>query len=85
MSLLESGLNTCPALMATSFRLDNYNQAAVISGDGDFVCLYEFLKKNGKLGRIIAPAPGYSRLLLPYKSQIIDLSNLRTALEYRSK
>ena len=72
-------------LHAAAIEYANYNQATVISGDGDFACLYEFLKQNDKLGRIMTPGPRYSHLLRPYADQIIELPDLKTALEYRPK
>lgn len=33
----------------------NYDKAIVVSGDGDFYCLHEYLEERGKLGRIIIP------------------------------
>lgn len=42
-------------LHAAAIEYENYDQAVVISGDGDFYCLYEFLIKNNKLSKIIIP------------------------------
>ncbi|MBI4999221.1 hypothetical protein HZB97_00435 [Candidatus Gottesmanbacteria bacterium] len=33
----------------------NYNKAIIISGDGDFHCLIEYLKKKKKLARVLIP------------------------------
>lgn len=33
----------------------NYDKAMVVSGDGDFYCLYDYLEQKGKLGGIIIP------------------------------
>jgi len=46
----------------------NYDKAIIISGDGDFYCLLEFLKKRNKLGRIIIPnIKSESSLLRPFQ------------------
>ncbi len=42
-------------LHAARIEYDNFDKAVIVSGDGDFYCLHEFLKKKGKLLRIIIP------------------------------
>lgn len=63
-------------LHAAAIEYRRYNQAVIISGDGDFACLLEFLQKKNKLARIITPAKRYSKLLLlflPYTTQLNDI------------
>ena len=36
-------------------EFDNYDKAIIVSGDGDFYCLYKFLAQKNKLGAIIIP------------------------------
>ncbi len=36
-------------------EFDYYDKAIIVSGDGDFYCLYKFLVEKGKLGAIIIP------------------------------
>ena len=42
-------------LCAAAVEYPNYEKAVIVSGDGDFYCLHEYLKKNNKLLRIIIP------------------------------
>ena len=42
-------------LHAAAIEYNNYNKAVFVSGDGDFYCLYRYLKEKGKLGKIIVP------------------------------
>lgn len=42
-------------LHSAAIEYKNYDQAVIVSGDGDFRCLYEYLIKNKKLMRIIIP------------------------------
>ena len=42
-------------LHAAAVQYQNYDKAVIVSGDGDFYCLHEFLEKNDKLSRIIIP------------------------------
>lgn len=42
----------------------NYDKAIIVSGDGDFYCLIEYLEKQGKLSHILIPnSKKYSALL----------------------
>ena len=43
----------------------------IVSGDGDFACLAEYLKKNDKLKKIVTPTAKYSKLLKPYNDWIL--------------
>jgi len=42
-------------LHAAAIEYQNYDLAIVVSGDGDFHCLHEFLVKKNKLFRLIIP------------------------------
>ena len=61
----------------------NYDQAVIVTGDGDFRCLVEYLKKQEKLHRIIIPnRHKYSALLREFASDMAFISDLRGKLEY---
>jgi uncharacterized LabA/DUF88 family protein len=42
-------------LHAGAIQYKNFDKAVIVSGDGDFYCLHEFLEKNGKLKAIVIP------------------------------
>ncbi|MBI2338567.1 NYN domain-containing protein [Candidatus Daviesbacteria bacterium] len=42
-------------LHAAAIEFPQYDKAVIVSGDGDFYCLHEYLEKNHKLLRIIIP------------------------------
>lgn len=42
-------------LHAVRIDYDNYDEAVIVSGDGDFYCLHEYLATEEKLLRIIIP------------------------------
>ncbi len=51
-------------LYAAAIEFNSYEKAVLVSGDGDFACLAEFLQKKGKLEAIIVPdEKKYSALL----------------------
>lgn len=42
-------------LHAAAIEFSHYEKAVIVSGDGDFRCLHEFLERRGKLLAIIIP------------------------------
>ena len=55
----------------------NYDQAIIISGDGDFYCLVEYLSKQKKLARVIIPNyHRYSALLRKFINSLSKSFNL---------
>src|ERR1019366_7515823 len=50
-------------LHAAAIEYANYDKAIIISGDGDFACLVEFLADNKKLLHVLTPNKKYSNLL----------------------
>ncbi len=62
----------------------NYEQAVVITGDGDFHCLLEYLKKQGKLKKLIVPnRHEFSSLLRKFAGDMAFMNDLRGKLEYK--
>ena len=55
-------------LYSAAVEYSNYDNAIIVSGDGDFYCLLEFLRKQNKLGGIIIPnIKSESSLLRPFQ------------------
>lgn len=63
-------------------ELANYSQAIIVSGDGDFFSLAEYLEEQGKLAHILTPNWQYSSLLKVFDDKIIRLDQLRRQLAY---
>jgi len=62
----------------------NYEKAIIVTGDGDFHCLVEYLKQQGKLCRLLIPNRNkYSALLRRFGPQMGFISDLRGKLEYK--
>lgn len=70
-------------LHAAAIEYDNYEKAIIVSGDGDFACLVQFLADRKKLLHIITPNEKYSQLLRPYASFIVRADQLKQSLEYK--
>ncbi len=66
-------------------EMPNYDKAIVISGDGDFYCLVEYLDQQGKLLKLLTPSAHYSSLFRPYEKYIEQLGDYRRELAYRDK
>lgn len=71
-------------LHAAAIQYDNYDKAIIISGDGDFACLIEYLADKGKLLHVMTPNALYSKLLKPYSRYIIVIDKLRNSLIYKT-
>jgi uncharacterized LabA/DUF88 family protein len=72
-------------LYAAAKTISSYKQAVIVSGDGDFGCLVEYLLEHDKLKRVICPNNHYSSLLRKYSNKIDILSKARKSLEYIPK
>jgi len=70
-------------LHAAAIEYGNYDKAIIVSGDGDFACLIQFLEDNGKLLHVFTPNGKYSKLLRPYSKFIVELSQLKDSLKYQ--
>lgn len=51
----------------------HYDKAIIVSGDGDFYPLIEYLAKKNKLLKVITPNKRYSSLLLTFMPYIISM------------
>lgn len=64
----------------------NYDRAIIVTGDGDFHCLIEYLKKKGKLEKILIPNQHkYSALLKKFTTDMVFIDELKGKLEYFGK
>lgn len=66
-------------------ELPNYDQAIIVSGDGDFFGLAEYLVERHKLRHIMTPNWKYSSLLKPFEQYIERLDMHRRELAYRDR
>lgn len=75
-------------VLYTMIHFGNFTKAVIVSGDGDFACLVEYLRDKEKLERLIVPnKQKYSKLLRAVlKGQYISFMNdLKAALKYKAK
>ena len=69
-------------VLHSMIQYKNYSKAIIVSGDGDFYCLVEYLEKQGKLLTVLAPNKHYSGLLRRYNKHIVRIDLLRSSLEF---
>lgn len=66
-------------------ELPNYNKAIIVSGDGDFFSLAEYLEEQGRLEAILTPNWQYSTLLKRFEDKITRLDQMRRQLAYHDR
>lgn len=73
-------------LHTAAIEFQNYDKAVIVSGDGDFYCLHNFLEKHGKLKNIIIPnRHSESSLLKEFQEYKILLYRDQEVLEFGKK
>jgi len=71
-------------VLHTMIEYDNYDKALIVTGDGDFYCLVEYLIKTGKLLKLIIPnKEKFSSLYRKMMPHILFMNNLRNMLEHK--
>lgn len=63
-------------------EMSNYEKAIIVSGDGDFYCLVEYLESKGRLLHLLAPTSHYSNLYNAYEEYIVRIDQHRNELAY---
>ncbi len=64
---------------------NNYDKAVLVSGDGDFFGLVEYLAQQGKLLKLLTPNQRYSTLLKGFEPSIENLDQHRKELAYHDR
>jgi uncharacterized LabA/DUF88 family protein len=71
-------------VLHTMLEYANYDKAIIATGDGDFYCLIDHLRKDNKLERLIIPNRyKYSSLLRGFASDMIFMNDLKDKLRYK--
>lgn len=73
-------------VLHTMIEFNHYDRAVIVSGDGDFYCLIEYLAKKTKLACVIVPNFfKFSALLRKFMNNLIFLNKARNKLEYKKR
>ena len=59
----------------------HYDKAIIVSGDGDFYCLVDYLDKKKKLLRVLVPNRKYSSLLRRFRKFIVHVGDFKSKVE----
>ncbi|MBN1816758.1 MAG: NYN domain-containing protein [Sedimentisphaerales bacterium] len=67
-------------------QINNFRKAFIVTGDGDYYCLLEYLEKTNKLGGVIIPnRQKYSALLRGFGNKRYFINDQRKKLEFFQK
>ena len=72
-------------VLHTMIEYPHYQKAIIVSGDGDFHCLVEYLDQKGKLLKIIVPNKHYSSLLRKFRHYIVHVADFKSKVERTKK
>lgn len=73
-------------VLHTMIEYNNYDRALIITGDGDFHCLIDYLAQKKKLLKLLIPDKNtYSSLLRKSMHFIVFMNNLKGKLRLRRK
>ena len=71
-------------VMHAMIEYANYEKAVIVTGDGDYYCLVEYLQANDKLLRLIIPnRRKYSSLLRTFARRVAFMNALREKLRQK--
>ena len=72
-------------VLHTMIHYKHYKKVIIVSGDGDFRCLVEYLESKNKLLLLLTPNKYYSKLLKPYSRFIVRIDRLKGSLKLNKK
>jgi len=79
----------CDAELVLQAMIDinSYDKAVIVTSDGDFHCLVEYLYKLNKLHLVLSPSNERCSVLLRKagREKVVYMDNLRNKLEYRNR
>lgn len=71
-------------VLHTMVEYNNYDKSLIVTGDGDFYCLLDYLIKQNKLLKLMIPNKDeFSSLLRKLMTYIVFMNNLKDKLEYK--
>jgi uncharacterized LabA/DUF88 family protein len=83
--MVKGNVDAEMVLHAAAIEYANYDKAVIITGDGDFACLIDFLVNRGKLLHLITPSDKYSGLLKPFAAYIVPINRLKQSIKLHHK
>jgi len=68
-------------VLHTMIEYKNYSKAIIVSSDGDFYCLIEYLDEKNKLTKVLVPSKKYSSLLRKFSRYIVNINLFQEKVE----
>lgn len=81
-TIIKGNIDVELALWAVK-EMPNYDKAIIVSGDGDFYALVEYLASKKKLHSLMVPNWQYSSLLKDFEPNVVRIDKMRRHLAYR--
>lgn len=81
--ILVKGNVDAELVLHSMIEYKSYDKAIIVSGDGDFHCLVEYLEGKNKLFKVFAPNVRYSSLFRKFTKYIVVISALKEKLKVR--
>ena len=79
---MKGNVDTDLVLYAAAIEFANYDKAVIVTGDGDFLSLCDYLNAHDKLAGILVPnKKSYSQLFVRYIDKIDFVSTKKRLLE----
>jgi uncharacterized LabA/DUF88 family protein len=66
-------------------EIGNYDKMILVSGDGDFFSLVEYMESKKRLGKILTPSFQYSQLYNKFEDYIVRLDQFKRELRYHDR
>ncbi len=69
-------------VLHTMIEYNNFDRAIIVSGDGDYYCLIEYLESKNKLFHVLIPNKSqFSSLLRPFNKYFVFVTDLEASLK----
>ena len=83
-TMVKGNVDAELVLYAAGKLYTKYHKAIIVSGDGDFYCLIDYLLEKNKLAYVLVPNKKFSKLLKRFDRHIKRMDNARHSLELRA-
>lgn len=71
-------------VLRTMIEYENFDKAIIVSGDGDFHCLVEYLHSKKKLLHLLTPNKHYSKLYKEFSNCIVRMDWIRGSVQKKT-
>lgn len=82
-TMVKGNVDAELVLYAAGKLYTKYHKAVIVSGDGDFYCLIEYLLEKNKLAYVLVPNKKFSKLLKRFDRHIKRIDNAKHSLELK--